>query len=89
MSNILPYQMKNVVKHCVCSFDAASPGMVFAKTNCDTQEEKFYLLGDSQLPTRAPAAISPPGMPALPTQKHLSLREGLLEGCAVHVPVPP
>ena len=70
MSNILPYQMKNVGKHCVCRFDAASPGVVFAKTNCNTQEEKFDLLEDSQLPTRAPAAISPPGL-SLERQRYL------------------
>ncbi|KAI0214418.1 hypothetical protein LSAT2_000486 [Lamellibrachia satsuma] len=67
-------ELESVVNGSAClnssQFDAASPGVVFAKTNCDTQEEKFDLLGDSQLPKRAPAAISPLGL-SLERQRYL------------------
>ena len=45
-------------------FDAASPGVVFAKTTCDSPEERFELLVDrgTMLPSATPVAIKPPGL---------------------------
>ena len=44
-------------------FEAASPGVVYARARSDTEEVTFDLLqGGTQLPATAPPAIQPPGL---------------------------